>query len=245
MALVIAVLGLSTALVQAGGHDSKPTVLVAGATGGTGQQIVKHLLGNGFAVRAMVRNEEKARKLWSDDVSYVVADVRQPDQIITAMTGADYVIVSIAATRGKPANSPEFVDFGGVRNLADVAAALKVKQLVLVSSSGVTDPDHFLNKMFDNVLGWKLKGENALRGSGVPYTIVRPGGLVNEPGGEARVVFAQGDTTSGTITREDVGVICVAALRSPDAINKTFETHLEPGEAIVDWNPMFAVLKAD
>ena len=220
-------------------------MLVAGATGGTGKEIVKHLLGNGFAVTAMVRNEEKARSLWGDDVRYVVADVRQPDQIIAAMTGVDYVIVAIGATRGNPANSPEFVDFGGVRNLADVAAALKVKQLVLVSSSGVTDPDHFLNKMFDNVLNWKLKGENALRASGVPYTIVRPGGLINKPGGQSRVVFSQGDTASGTITREDVAIVCVAALQSPAAINKTFEAYAEPGEAVVDWGPLFAVLKAN
>jgi hypothetical protein len=48
---------------------------------------------------------------------------------------------------------------------------------------GVTDPDHMLNKILDNVLVWKLRGEDALRAAGVPYTIVRPGGLQDGPGG--------------------------------------------------------------
>jgi hypothetical protein len=37
----------------------------------------------------------------------------------------------------------------------------------LVSSIGVTDPNAPLNRMFDNILLWKFKGEEAVRGSGV------------------------------------------------------------------------------
>ncbi len=242
--LVLCVVSFSA---LAGGHSqaAKGTVLVAGATGGTGQAVVKHLLLEGYDVVTMVRNEEKARGLWGDTVAYRVADVREPDQLIEAMTGADYVITSIGSSRNDAANGPEAVDYGGVRNLADVAAALEVKQFVLVSSSGVTQPDHFLNKMFDNILQWKLKGENALRESGVPYTIVRPGGLIDKPGAQSTVVFAQGDTTSGTITREDVGIICVEALQSPAAIGKTFETYAESEPNTPDWDSMFAELAAD
>ena len=248
--LCLSVIGLLSAHAQPSvektpNDSSKGLVLVAGATGGTGKEIVKHLLGSGVDVRAMVRNETKARALFGDDVTYAVADVRQPDQLIEAMTGARYVAVAIGATRGDSTNSPQFVDFGGVRNLADVAAALNVQQFVLVSSSGVTDEDHFLNRMFDNVLKWKLKGEDALRASGVPFTIVRPGGLVNKPGGQDKIVFAQGDTTSGTITRDDVAIICVAALQSPEAVNKTFEAYSEPGTPSGNWPAMFGALIAD
>ena len=230
------------------------TVLVAGATGGTGSQIVKHLVINGFTVRAMVRDEARAREALSeygDSIQYVVADVRKPDQLIEAMTGADFVITSIGGSRNDDSNSPEFVDYGGVRNLADVAAGLNIKQFVLVSSSGVTQEDHFLNKMFNNVLIWKLKGEDALRASGVPYTVVRPGGLVNKPGSLDKIVFAQGDTTAGTIAREDVARICVAALQYPEASGKTFETYSEQveqgaiSEQGTDWVSLFGKLKAD
>jgi uncharacterized protein YbjT (DUF2867 family) len=87
----------------------------------------------------------------------------------------------------------------------------------------VTQEDHILNKMFDNVLDWKFRGEEALRASGVPYTIVRPGGLTDEPGGRRSVVFRQGDEGAGTIPRADVARVCVAALGSVAALNKTFE----------------------
>ena len=223
----------------------KGLVLVAGATGGTGREVVKHLLDSGFDVRVLVRNEAKARDLWADTVEYAVGDVRRPDQLIEPLSEVKYVITTIGATRGDSSNSPEFVDYGGVRNLADVSKAQGVNHFVLVSSSGVTQKDHFLNKMFNNVLRWKLKGEDALRASGVPYTIVRPGGLVNTPGGENKVVFAQGDTTSGTISREDVAIICVAALEAPEAQYKTFETYSEKSAPENAWRAMFSALAAD
>jgi uncharacterized protein YbjT (DUF2867 family) len=109
--------------------------------------------------------------------------------------------------------------------MAEAAAAADLRQFVLVSSMGVTHEDHVLNKMFNNVLIWKFKGEEALRASGVPYTIVRPGGLINEPGGQKSVVFAQGDDGTGTIPRADLARVCVAALGSPDALNKAFEVN--------------------
>jgi len=225
--------------------DEQSVVLVAGATGGTGRALVTNLQSQGYAVRAFVRDEGKARAVLGEEIEYATGDVRQPESIATALGGVDYVISSIGSSRGDPANNPEAVDYLGVKNLAETAAAANIKQFVLVSSSGVTQEDHFLNKAFDNILIWKLKGEDALRASGVPYTVVRPGGLVNTPGNQDAVVFAQGDTTAGIISREDVALICIAAIQTPEALNKTFETYSskEPGEN--DWAALFGSLKSD
>jgi len=220
-------------------------VLVAGATGGTGRALVRNLQSEGYKVRAFVRDEGKARPVLGDDVSYVTGDVREIDTIRPAMQDVSYVISAIGSTRSDPTNNPEAVDFGGIRNLADAAEEAGVSQFVLVSSSGVTHEDHFLNKQFDNILNWKFKGEEALRTSGVPYTIVRPGGLVNTPANEFAVVFAQGDTTGGRISREDVASVCVAALQAPDAINKTFEIFNADTSGENPWNVLFASLVAD
>ena len=224
--------------------EAQNVVLVAGATGGTGRALVRDLDAQGYSVRALVRDEDKARVVLGDDIEYALGDVREIDTLLAAMDGVNFVISAIGSSRSDPTNNPEAVDYGGVKNLADAAAATGVRQFVLVSSSGVTDEDHFLNKAFDNVLIWKFKGEEALRSSGVPYTIVRPGGLVNTPGGEFSVVFAQGDTTGGRISRQDVSLICVAALQEKSAINKTFETYSseEPGQN--DWAALFGSLAA-
>jgi len=242
-AMLLAVAGCSSAEVAT--TDSAKTVMVAGATGGTGRALVRNLLAQGYTVRAFVRDEAKARTVLGDSVDFAIGDVRDIDSVLPAMQGASFVISAIGSSRSDPANNPEAVDFAGVKNLADAAAQSGIKQFVLVSSSGVTQEDHFLNKSFDNILLWKFKGEEALRSSGVPYTVLRPGGLVNTPGGNEALIFAQGDTSTGRISREDVALACIAALQQPAARNKTFEIYGSGEDGVNDWAALFATLTGD
>jgi uncharacterized protein YbjT (DUF2867 family) len=233
----------------AGGGRSQKIVLVAGATGQTGMQIVRHLQQDGFRVRALVRDPDKAREQLGPDVDYAQGDVKDVAAVTAATSGAFAVISSIGA-RGKDGpDRPEMIDYQGVRNLVDAARAAKVRQFVLVSSRGVTQPDHPLNRMFGNVLSWKLKGEDYLRASGLAYSVVRPGGLLNEPGGKSDIAFEQGDAPMGarvlSISREDVAIVCVEALRNPDAKFRTFEIHRVDGPPVTNWKAKFAALKPD
>ncbi|KAH1250839.1 hypothetical protein HKD37_05G013723 [Glycine soja] len=107
-------------------------------------------------------------------------------------------------------------------------------RFVHVSSAGVTRPERpgldlskqppavRLNKELDYILTFKLKGEDLLRESGIPYVIVRPCALTEEPAG-ADLIFDQGDNITGKISREEIALMCVAALDSPYACDKTFE----------------------
>lgn len=243
--LISGLIGITGSNSYAESNQAGELVLVAGATGGTGSQIVNELQAEGYRVRAFVRNMDSAKEELGDNVDYAQGDVRQRETIDAALNGVTVIISAIGATRDDPENSPEFVDYGGVRNLAEAAADANLRQIVIVSSSGVTDEDHMLNKMFKNVLLWKFKGEDAVRASGVPYTIVRPGGLVNKPGGETAIRLEQGDTGTGLIPRADVARICVAALGFPDAQNRTFEAFSGEGAQSKDWSGLFAELKAD
>lgn len=222
-------------------------ILVAGATGQTGQLIVSELLADGYAVRALVRDTAKARKTLGDRVEYVQGDVKDPASLTAAFAGTDAVVSAIGARGARGPDRPEAIDYQGVKNLVDAAVAAKSRQFVLVSSRAVTQPDNPLNRLFGNVLTWKLKGEDALRASGVPYTVVRPGGLVNGPAGEKEIVFEQGDTVRDqtTITRADLARICVQALKHPEARNRTFEASSRPGNPVTDWRAKFAGLKPD
>lgn len=226
--------------------DETRTVLVAGATGGTGTFVVAQLHDAGFEVRALVRDVEKAQDILGPDIELVAGDVRDPDSISRAMDGVDAVVSTIGGSGKNDPNGPEQVDYLGVKHLADAAANAKLNQFVLVSSRSVTNKNHPLNKMFNNLLNWKLKGEDALRNSGVPYTIIRPGGLINAPAGEKAIIFEQGDNPGGTtIARADVAAICVAALQAPAAKFKTFETTSLDGTFTPDWPAMFAALQPD
>jgi uncharacterized protein YbjT (DUF2867 family) len=236
-----ALLSAFTAVATAAPKDE--LVLVAGATGQTGRQVVAQLQEQGYGVRALVRDAASAVEKLGADVPLIVADVRDPESLVPAFDGVTLVISSIGASEKEGPNSPEFVDYGGNNNLVDAAVKAKVKQYVLVSSMGVTHEGHMLNRLFGNVLIWKLKGEDYLRDSGMPYTIVRPGGLQRGPGGEQRIVFELADEEKTvSISRADVASVLIAALAYPEAQNKTFTVFTIDKPPTTDWQTMFGAL---
>lgn len=244
LSLVIVTALTATALAA----PADERVLVAGATGRTGVHIVQQLQERGYTVRTLVRDAAGSEDKLGPDVELVVGDARQPATLEPAFADVDLVISTIGTGQKEGPNSPEFVDYGGNVNLTDAAREAGVTRFVLVSSMGVTHEEHPLNKMFGNILIWKKAGEDYLRASGVPYTIVRPGGLVDKPGGQKRVVFEQSDTVKAVgIAREDVATVCVAALDRDDARNKVFEVFtVKTGDGqppSTDWDALFAALQ--
>ena len=239
--LLTVLLSMSVAIASAAPADE--LVLVVGATGGTGQQIVIQLQEQGYGVRALVRNAASAAEKLGSDVELVVADVRDPESLLPAFAGVTRVISSIGASEKEGPNSPEFVDYGGNKSLVDAAVNAKVEQFVFVSSMGVTHEDHVLNRIFGNVLIWKLKAEDYLRASGLTYTVLRPGGLHDKPGGIQKIVFEQIDEVKvAAISRTDVAAVCVAALAYPEAQNKTFEVFTIKEAPDADWQTKFAAI---
>lgn len=132
-----------------------------------------------------------------------------------------------------------------------------VPQFVLVSSAGVTRPGRpginldeeppavRLNDQLGGILTWKLKGEDSLRASGIPYTIIRPCALTEETGGK-ELIFEQGDNIRGKISRDDVAEICVRSLQQSDAHNITLEVKASENKAnYINWQQLFSNLQPD
>lgn len=214
-------------------------ILVAGATGGVGRALVLKLAEQGLPTRVMARDAMRAREILSPGTEIVPGDVSKPDSLKGMLADIRAVICTIGAKAPYGPDSPEHVDYEGVRNLVEAAKAAHISHFILVSSIGVTQPDHRLNQMFNNVLKWKLKGEDALRTSGLTYTIVRPGGLTDAPGGRTTLRFDQGDKISGRTSRADVAEVCIQALNQPGARNVTFEVIETEGEASDQWSALF------
>ncbi|MDJ0927537.1 MAG: SDR family oxidoreductase [Gammaproteobacteria bacterium] len=242
--LLLAVLSGCAATTEQAGSG---TVLVVGATGQTGRLVVADLRSAGFEVRAFARDADKARRILGNEIAVFTGDVKDPATVGPAMTGVDTVISAIGARGATGPDRPEKVDFEGVRNLVDAAVDAGVGHFLLVSSMGVTREDHPLNKMFGDVLIWKSRGEQALRDSGMPYTIVRPGGLLNEPGGQGEIVAVQGDPRLGQVAvpRADVATVLVEAVKTPASRNKTVEVYRIEGDPVTDWPAWFATLQPD
>jgi uncharacterized protein YbjT (DUF2867 family) len=95
------------------------------------------------------------------------------------------------------------------------------------------------------ILTWKLRGEESVKASGIPYTIIRPCALTESAGGK-ELIFEQGDNIRGKISRDDVAEICVQAIKEPKASNLTFE--VKESEVIadnLDWKRLFYSLQVD
>jgi uncharacterized protein YbjT (DUF2867 family) len=133
---------------------------------------------------------------------------------------------------------------------------------VFVSSCGILRKNQFpfniLNKF--GVLDAKKEGEDAIINSGIPYTIIRPGRLIDGPytsydlntllkaktEGKLNVVLGKGDQLSGDASRIDVAAACVESLFYPSAANQVFElVNQGTRPNVIDWEKLFYQLTID
>uniref|UniRef100_A0A1D1XDE9 Protein TIC 62, chloroplastic n=1 Tax=Anthurium amnicola TaxID=1678845 RepID=A0A1D1XDE9_9ARAE len=171
---------------------------VAGATGRVGSRTVRELLKLGFRVRAGVRSVQRSetlvqsvRQMKLDEstseirpverLEIVECDLENQEEIGPAIGNASIVICCIGASEKEvlDVTGPYRIDYKATKNLIDSATVAKVDYFILLTSLGTNKigfPAALLN-LFWGVLLWKRKAEEALIASGLPYTIVRPGGM--------------------------------------------------------------------
>lgn len=216
-------------------------IAVAGATGRTGRWIVQKLLERGVKPHALVRDLDQAAHL-GEGSFYFQSDVRYYETLLPALAGMAVVISAVGARVPVGRNCPQHVDYEGVANLVRAAEQTGATRFILISSIAVTHPEHPLNR-FGKILDWKLKGEQTLRASQLTYTIIRPGGLKDTPGGQHCLAFDQGDRITGTVSRADLAEACLQALIHPESERRTFEMIEANRPGPMDWQASFADLK--
>ncbi|KAH6814323.1 Rossmann-fold superfamily protein [Perilla frutescens var. frutescens] len=235
--------------------SSSKLVLVVGGTGGVGQLVVASLLDRNIRARLLLRNPEKATTLFGEQdeekLQVRLGDTRNPKDLDPSIfEGVTHVICCTGTTafpsrRWDGDNTPERVDWDGVRNLVS-ALPSSLKRIVLVSSVGVTKfnelPWSIMNLF--GVLKYKKMGEDFVRNSGLPYTIIRPGRLTDGPytsydlntllkatAGERRaVVIDQGDKLVGEVSRLVVAEACIQALDIDFTEGQIYEINSVEGE---------------
>lgn len=215
-------------------HITGP-VLVLGASGETGQRVVAALRNKNIPVRALVRTSEQAQALSAPGVTTIVGDVFNPADLREAITGVEAVISALGTRTIEDLDAIEAIEHTAITALIDAARRADVQQIVLCSSRGTETPDAL--PVLRDVLRAKRRGEQALAASGLSYTIVRPGGLVNDPGGE--VLIQRSIQGSGRISRDDVAEVLVQALLQPTARNQIVEIINQPGAGAADRADLF------
>ena len=226
---------------------AEQTVLVAGASGRTGSYIITALRDASYQVRPLTRNAQRASERFGKNWDWTEVDVRDPASVAGAMQGVDFMICSIGASQRSGENGPEFVDYGGVRNLVDASKAAGVKHFVLISSAAA-GPYRKRSGMVQlgDIRYWKTRGEDHLKQSGLGYTIIGPGGLLSEAAsGLGLELLSRREYSGGQVAMGDVAMLAVNALTNPAAGNKSFAIIRNSKKSPDAWQQQLADLPLD
>jgi putative NADH-flavin reductase len=161
-------------------------IIVFGATGGTGFQVVQQALNKGFEVTAFVRNPAKMN-LANHALRIVQGDVLQPGSVEAVIEGHDAVVCCI----GSPVNKTGQLRSEGTKNILHAMMKRDVKRLVCQASLGYADSSEILGNtgfVFKNIIApFLLKKtfadhqlqEAYIKETDLNWTIIRPGSLTN------------------------------------------------------------------
>ncbi len=197
-------------------------VAIAGGHGKVALHLTRLLVARGDIVRSLIRNPAHEADLRQLGAKPVLCDIENAtaEQVTEAIGEADAVVFAAGAGPGSGAERKWTVDYGAAVKLIAAARAQGVSRYVMVSSVGA-DPDRPGDDVFSVYLRAKGRADAELRTSGVPYAIVRPGPLTDDPPrGRVEAADSVGD---GSISRADVAAVLAAVLHEAGADALLFE----------------------
>lgn len=203
------------------------TIAIAGGHGKIALLLGELLAARGDTVRGLIRNPDQEDDLRAVGMEPVLCDLEGDGDVAAAVRGADAVVFAAGAGPGSGAARKTSMDLGGAVKLIDAAKAEGVSRYLMVSAMGAADPpaEGADSAAGDDVFGAYLRAkagaDEALRASGLDYTIVRPGGLTDDPG--TGLVSVAERLERGQIPRADVAAVFVACLDAPATIGKSFD----------------------
>ncbi|WP_203922487.1 NAD(P)H-binding protein [Rugosimonospora africana] len=179
-------------------------ILVTGATGTIGREVLRLLAGRGMPLRAMTRDASRLSSV--EDVEVVRADFEVPETLRDAVAGVDKVFLLTAPGASVPEHDLAMIN---------AARACGVHKVVKLSAVGGRTPAN------DGTTpaGWHAPGEQALADSGLAWTALRPSAFASNALRWADAIRAgypvpnlTGTGTQGVVDPRDVAEVAVEAL---------------------------------
>ena len=185
-----------------------------------GLALLRLLAEGGHHARGLIRNPDHASDLEDVGAVPVLCDIEALDDISDCCEGADAVVFAAGAGPGSGLERKRTVDYGGAVKLIDAAKTNGIDRYVIVSAISVDRPDEWSEQMRPYYEA-KRDADKAVLESGLDYTVVRPGGLTDDPG--TGLVTVGTNLERGEIPREDVAAVLLAVLETPSSVGKAFE----------------------
>ncbi len=186
-------------------------ILVTGATGTVGREVVAQLLATGQRVRMMTRDPSKVKL--DGGVEVVQGDFDVPHTLTSAVSGVEKVF---SLTFGPQTGTRE-------NNLAQAAKASGVRHIVKLSALGGDDETR------NDIRKWHDEGEQAIRAAGIAWTVLRPTAFMSNALRWRATVRAQGKVFSNygdgklpPVHPRDIAAVAVRALTSDGHEGKAY-----------------------
>jgi uncharacterized protein YbjT (DUF2867 family) len=201
------------------GSERSVDVVVIGGHGQVAQHLLRLLAARGDRARGVIRSPDQADAIRELGAEPVICDIESED-LTGAVARADAVVFAAGAGPGSGAERKRTVDYGGAVKLIDAAKANGISRYLMISAIGANKPETWSEEMTPYYEA-KADADAALEASGLDYTIVRPGGLTDDPA-TGRIAAAP-HLERGRIPREDVAATLLAVLDLPSTAGMAFD----------------------
>jgi len=198
-----------------------PRILLVGATGPTGREVLSLAKASGLRIRALARNPGSLGAI-GDDHEVVRGDVLDPASLVAVLRDID-VVVSVLGT--PLTRKPVTLLSRGTTNLLDAMAETGTRRIVCVTGMGAGDSRGHGGFVYDRIVLPLLLGsiyadkdrqEEILRRCDVDWTIVRPAYLFDGPvTGRIRVLTDLTGVRLTRISRADVAAFLIGEAVNP------------------------------
>ncbi|MDX2142113.1 MAG: SDR family oxidoreductase [Rhodospirillaceae bacterium] len=190
-------------------------ILLNGITGKTGSVAARALVGKGLRLRAIVRNEEKAKAFKDAGIELIVGDAGDDATLTKAMTGVAKALLIMPNNEKQAALEEHFVD---------KAKAAGVKHIVKMSSMEAVPGAKAA------IPATHVRVEAYIRASGLAWTMIRPNFFMQNLLGNARTIKEQGTFSlpcgqgkTGMSDTRDVGAVIAAVLAGQGHEGQSYE----------------------
>ncbi|MDQ0230021.1 SDR family oxidoreductase [Metabacillus malikii] len=197
-------------------------VLVVGANGQIGKHLVQLLHSSSeYSVKAMVRTQEQVKELHNSGIDAVMANLEGTvEELVEAVRGCDAIVFTAGSGGHTGADKTLLIDLDGAVKTIEAAERENITRYMMVSALQANNRENW-NEQLKPYYVAKHYADKMLIQSSLNYTIIRPGGLINEQG--TGHIDVGGNLSRTTIPREDVARTIYACLSNKKTYKQSFD----------------------